>query len=710
MSDIVTYDIQVSPKQTPKISAQQMTVPNVKINKAPDFFKGATFTPIITFPNPTKIRFEWTNDQGLPNPEPMEFDIPMGNGDMIKAVYDINDDGIVDKAENAINAENATNALKVNNFKVLRTVLANEYTNEQIDDLLKITGDMKKSVYDTNDNGIVDNTEALSGHSYDEIKKMIDDAYYQRYATVNYKGTTIHANNSLKRNLVDENTKIEVLGQTIQNLVDDSNIWKTEQTVSTESASNVVLSACGKEHFTKSALKPSTKYTVFFDYEIKNNTLENYYFQCNQIISGVTQTSVFAFNKDDIDNNLKLKTFTTSNAFTGLIQIYFGGRKGSATFKNNGFMILEGDWTNKEVSYVPFGLNYPKTTEVVEIGKNWNSTVLESGAIIYETGEPIEDSSAIRTKDFIEVVPNKKYIISKNGEKKRSNIFYYDKDKKFIKLLDNTSYDIFTTDNNVRYVKLTWGTTSTTVADLIQIELGDNATEYEAYTERRININKPLASISDTIRDRYYVKNGKKYHEQVIDIFELNGDNWTSTTGIGSNVPTGYTRFSISNIQNLKKVGLYNLKCSNLALAPSFGDTSTEVGISGAPASGLLYIRLKNDMLTSLNESGIRKWLNENPLKILYELATPITTEIETEDWYSFNEQTNITTTNTVKPTLDIDIPSNLNAVTSNLIAENMALKQENQMLSNELENQASSIETQQANLDYVSMMTGVEL
>lgn len=580
-------------------------------------------------------------------------------------------------------------------------------------------GDMTKEVYDTNNNGIVDNTEALMGHSYDEIKKMIDDAYYQRYATVNYKDTTIHANNSLKRNLVDENTKIEVLGQTIQNLVDDSNIWKTEQTVSTESASNVTLSTCGKEHFTKSALKPSTKYTVFFDYEIKNNTLENYYFQCNQAISGATQTSVFTFDKNDIDNNTKLKTFTTSNAFNGLIQIYFGGRNGSATFKNNGFMILEGDWTNKEISFVPFGLNYPATTEVVGCGKNlfdvskipttWNGTtgIKNNGdGTIYlkNTSGDSAVATKMKLKDLCPWLKDgKKYLLSyENSTYQDTKQFYLSEIRKYWYVgipLQMTSEHL---ESFVYMYPSGRPNTEATLSNL-QIEEAEVATDYEPYTERRININKPLASIDDNIRDRYYVKDGKKFHEQNIEYYGYD-DSW-SINAVTIRTNTVNAVLAIPNMVYSKENIGYSM-CNIIAkYSYTTGDDEHFYSRTGGYS---LYI--DKSRLSGTTKGDIKNWLRDNKAQFIAKLETPITTEIETEDIQSFDGQTNITTTNVVKPTLDIDIPSDLNAVVSNLMVENSSLQAENQALSNELENQASSIETQQANLDYISMMTGVDL
>lgn len=80
---------------------------------------------------------------------------PVGTGDMAKSVYDTDDNGIVDNAEKleghaASYFAQATHSHAIADVNGLQAALND-------------TGDMKKSVYDTNENGIVDNAEKLGG-------------------------------------------------------------------------------------------------------------------------------------------------------------------------------------------------------------------------------------------------------------------------------------------------------------------------------------------------------------------------------------------------------------------------------------------------------------------------------------------------------------------------------------------------------------------
>ena len=80
---------------------------------------------------------------------------PVGTGDMAKSVYDTDDNGIVDNAEKleghaASYFAQATHSHAIADVNGLQAALND-------------TGDIKKSVYDTNENGIVDNAEKLGG-------------------------------------------------------------------------------------------------------------------------------------------------------------------------------------------------------------------------------------------------------------------------------------------------------------------------------------------------------------------------------------------------------------------------------------------------------------------------------------------------------------------------------------------------------------------
>lgn len=393
----------------------------------------------------------------------------------------------------------------------------------------------------------------------------------------NYQGTTIHADDTYYCNMVANRNKIEVLGQTIQNCLDHSSADKFNNFDGTVDENGyIVINADGnqKKFYNKKeslVLKPSTKYT--FIIEVLENTAttgalgfgasgNTCLFSDSKSINITDFKGIVKFTLDTVAD------FSTGN--TGIANVVANiTTSGSIKFR---YAIVEGDWTNKEVSYVPFGLNYPETTEIVETGKNLFN---------------------IKT-----LLPTKKTV--------------------------------------------------------------DGVT-YEPYTERRINIDKPLASVSDTIRDRYYVQNGRKYHEQNCKTIVYNGteDSWE----IYENQELGILKcFRIKNndIPNIQGDG-YNIGLiSNRFNCGGYVSKYLKVGI-GFSEEQLIYFRLDDQQFSSINSiDDFKNWLKSNNVEVLYQVKTPITTEIETEDWYSFNEQTNITTTNEVKTPMDLDVPTAL--------------------------------------------------
>ncbi|MBA7596047.1 hypothetical protein ES703_07027 [subsurface metagenome] len=128
----------------------------------------------------------------------LEFDTPSGGGDMLKSVYDTDDDGIVDNSEKL---EGSTKAQVQNHDPKAHTHTESEITDLE-HDAVKLQGrdldsgapadgqvvtweqttskwkpktpagggDMLKSVYDTDDDGIVDNSEKLEGATKAQVQ------------------------------------------------------------------------------------------------------------------------------------------------------------------------------------------------------------------------------------------------------------------------------------------------------------------------------------------------------------------------------------------------------------------------------------------------------------------------------------------------------------------------------------------------------------
>lgn len=99
---------------------------------------GATYTPAVS----EEGVISWTNDQELPNPDPVNIKGPQG----VSGVY-VGEGDMPDGYNVQIDPSGT-------------------YTPTGV-------GDMSKSTYDTNDNGIVDNAEKLGGKSASEFAAAV---------------------------------------------------------------------------------------------------------------------------------------------------------------------------------------------------------------------------------------------------------------------------------------------------------------------------------------------------------------------------------------------------------------------------------------------------------------------------------------------------------------------------------------------------------
>lgn len=271
----------------------------------------------------------------------------------------------------------------------------------------------------------IDDTQASprnpwSGYKVDNEIKAVYNALEKSNIQfpVMYSGTSIHADNTLAENLTLNRNKVEILGQTIQNCLDHSSVdtfLRLDGTIDQEGYINITATGSNKFYVSKkesSVLKVNTLYTFVID--VAENTLQSNnagaLFEFGE--SYAEEPSCFTSVKYLPNLPLGLTKFTlqTKEDFTGVDRVSRNtivnkAISGAIKFR---YAIIEGDWTNRDVSWVPFGLNTPQATEVV-----------------MENGDATERST--------------------------------------------------------------------------------------------VTIDKPLGSVSDTIRDRVYLKDGKAYHEQNVE-------------------------------------------------------------------------------------------------------------------------------------------------------------------------------------------------
>lgn len=202
-----------------------------------------------------------------------------------------------------------------------------------------------------------------------------------------------------------------------------------------------------------------------------------------------------------------------------------------------------------------------------------------------------------------------------------------------------------------------------TILSSLQIEYGNQATEYEQYNAQNYSIN--LGSIEyakiGTAEDKIYRDdNGDWYFEEHIGKKVLNGtENWLYSTLSNDTIASAFVR-------GLGGKNFSTYMCNKFPyLTVISAYTTVEYcGTNGdAMRLGVFKSRLNTPDL-----QGLTSWLSQNNIKVYFELATPTTTQItdstlitQLEALYqnaqSYNGTTNVTQTNTKLPfVLNMDV------------------------------------------------------
>lgn len=213
-------------------------------------------------------------------------------------------------------------------------------------------------------------------------------------------------------------------------------------------------------------------------------------------------------------------------------------------------------------------------------------------------------------------------------------------------------------------ILLAFGTTNGTGAQFtnIQLEVGDTATAYEPYQEQHINITppQPMYSTSDgSIADYVDVEKGVEvYNMSGAVIFDGSEDEkWR----LNASYPN--TVFITAN--NLKTKS--PILCSAYSMLTNASELNTaDYGIYLGQ-----QINIKNKDISSVEE--FKELLKQNPITVVYPLATPIEIPITEEDLAKLKslktEQgvTNIFVGGEVKPTIEARYPRDLALVQQQL-------------------------------------------
>lgn len=241
-----------------------------------------------------------------------------------------------------------------------------------------------------------------------------------------------------------------------------------------------------------------------------------------------------------------------------------------------------------------------------------------TGTLIYTTKVSAGYGVGVKYK----VEPNKTYTVSIKTMAQRKSIIYYSDDGSVISYgTSSTSSYTFTTPSNCAFAIIVFysETTGTYTLKGIQLEEGLTITTYEPYTETVRSLpSATLRSLPNGIAD--YV-DGDRFVQNT-NRRVLNGTESWQVYHSNTNTLSFYLTIS----------DMWSYSSSN-HIAAWVGDfNGADLQYDDVEGFMLvaqnLYVSIKRSELPSEDTAGFKAWLSANKINFIYQLATPIITEL----------------------------------------------------------------------------------
>ena len=365
------------------------------------------------------------------------------------------------------------------------------------------------------------------------------------------------------------------------------------------------------------------------------------------------------------------------------------------------YMLLEGDWTDKQV-YPYFegiksvgesednqisvktrskNLYSYSTSDTGKIGSNMIYDRVSLNKIIYTSSSDISTPTGIY-KVF--TVPYGKYSLSFDVQAIGGDVTIKDMGLENIYTIKNVTispskgvvhYSV-TGDSKkygvtvVLYVnKMSAGTKF--IISNIQLEQGQSETTFEPYKEdaTRILLKEPLRGLPNGVKDTIDFEKGVITRN--VGKVVLNGSE------------NGYTFNSITDsliqfrLEMFKGIRVDNTQspviCDKFSFNGLHSNTPTMEGIyviettNDAMYKGICYIVINQSKLETPNIAGIKKWLQSNNVTLYYQLATPTTEKLGIKDTLQTFKDGYIELENSITPVVNLDFSTNYPSIVANL-------------------------------------------
>lgn len=253
--------------------------------------------------------------------------------------------------------------------------------------------------------------------------------------------------------------------------------------------------------------------------------------------------------------------------------------------------------------------------DVKVIGKNLipDTVGFEVGSFNYNTGVNASLSDRGRLKEYIPIVPGKKYLVTVNGNTSIDDIGVH--------FLDINRFPVagygsarFISPLNAYYVRIRYK--GWTENDKVSLQLQDTSLDYEPYTEQTVQIalNEPLRGIGE-YKDML-TKDGvtRKIKKIALD----GSEGWLIDKIVEGNV----TQTFVLILKDMLLISNHDkrIMCDKFKFGTALWANDI---VAIGTYSNKLYLNVEKDKTPDLQT--FKTWLSQNPLAVDYVLAEPIT-------------------------------------------------------------------------------------
>ena len=496
--------------------------------------------------------------------------------------------------------------------------------------------------------------------------------------------------------------------------------------VSGESITNLIINTATPKYLRQHILKQGVVYTFVFDVE--------------EVIGGASGVWGRFNYTDGSFKNIRDKAFTTgitkvATSFDKeLNDIYIGWIRNHATGQSVKFrsvMILEGDWTDKEIPPYFDGMQSVKMPVLKAIGKNLfnvNQTPSHvAGNTTYSVAnnEVVINSTGATNYPYISYTLNKELLgktifVSYEVVKNTSNnwiiqLVYTKTDG--TKAYENCRAGIPITLPNEITGDLTFGiyvdntsvtgTAHTLILKNIQIEESTKATTYEPYKSNILTVNEEveLRGIGE-VQDTLDLLTGE-VTERVGEIVLNGNESWERSSVADDKIVTSHFYVNIGGFKPNT-----NILCDKF---PYDGNNYSDYEKEGIQITDKLWININKNKLSSDTANGLKEYLSNNPVTVQYQLAQESVKTVALSDnhVYSYKDVTHYDCSSaegSLVPTLSVKVPTDVQATIAQQRETIQTLNSENERLNQIQEALKASMLDSQVQLMNISWNTDFEV